>query len=222
MAPKAQRQGGVHRLMRFCIRLAGRSIQVGMLVLFAVAAFSWAWSHWTAHGVLWRVEGMSITFSGVPSRAEWRVSTDSRSGVLTREVSRAVIPESQVYVSKSIATRADWIAKPLLPERFEAQQTRQQIAALIGGWQIGDYGGRFSRSRMFGVWSGIDIHVRVPLLAIVFVIGTTLTLWLAIEAKRNKRRRNGLRRRCENCGYDLLGLTPDAVCPECGIDRSYK
>lgn len=57
------------------------------------------------------------------------------------------------------------------------------------------------------IWSGLLIDLAL-FCAVIF--GTALA-WRTVRARR--RRRAG---RCVRCGYDVRGLAPGVVCPECG------
>jgi hypothetical protein len=74
-------------------------------------------------------------------------------------------------------------------------------------WKITD----MPELAMRPVWSGVLLN---PLIAVIPLWLACVVPWLAWRWwTRRTRRRSG---RCTGCGYDLKGLAPGALCPECG------
>jgi hypothetical protein len=84
------------------------------------------------------------------------------------------------------------------------------------GWSIRASGTLSSwRSVQFLCWTYVNYGslVKTPLWMppLVFACPSAI-MW----ERRLRRKRQGA---CVNCGYDLAGLPPSAVCPECGATR---
>lgn len=53
----------------------------------------------------------------------------------------------------------------------------------------------------------------------VYAIPIVVLFWLLPAMRRNARRARG---HCERCSYSLVGVSPDGICPECGLHSSCR
>jgi hypothetical protein len=201
-----------------CVAMLGRQARrfalASLILLLAVTLGSWIWSHWTYHGLLYRLEGVRLT-SKSSALADWRLSIDDRDGSLTIELNQSFAPAYAATLSRS-GSRWDWLEEPLLPSTVRQVQLRNDINRLAGGWQMGGYGLRVQRTRSNG-FNGFASFARVPTAAIVLPLGVVIGSWLWIAARARRLR---ARRVCVQCKYDLRGLKPDSPCPECGANTN--
>ena len=59
-----------------------------------------------------------------------------------------------------------------------------------------------------------DERSQYAVLLIVLILLMTIAAWIVWLERRDRRRK--LVGRCPHCHYDLRGLPPGSLCPECG------
>jgi hypothetical protein len=71
--------------------------------------------------------------------------------------------------------------------------------------------------RWWGRWPKAGpVHIEIPLWMPALLAGVPGSIAWGLDRRANRRAR---RHECQRCGYDRTGISPGALCPECGSAR---